>query len=274
MALGLAVVMSAVLGWAAPAAAQGVPGGGGWQPGPGAVLDNTYQGFIDQPSAGATVGAGAAFRVAGWVVDTTAEGWAGIDGVEVLHGSTVLARGSVGGARPDVASVTGNPFWAASGFEAVVPAGALQAGPATLTVQVHTPGKGSWTKQVNVNVGASSGPTTGGSQALVVTVIAPRPGEEIAGNNNGLIRGIAYDTRTRAELGAGVDRVQVYLDAQRDLPGSQHLGDARISGNEWTLAWEPTRWNSFKHHVMYIYGRSAVTQEERLLTLEIDIAQN
>ena len=34
-----------------PAAAQTT----GWQPGPDAILDNTYDGFIDVPASGATV---------------------------------------------------------------------------------------------------------------------------------------------------------------------------------------------------------------------------
>jgi hypothetical protein len=269
----LAVIIVAGCMLATPAAAQ-QSGGGGWQPGPGAVLDNTYQGFIDVPSAGATVPAGASVRVAGWVVDTSAEGWAGIDDIHVLQGSTVLARGSVGGSRPDVASVTGNPYWASSGFEVFVPAGALQAGPATLTVQAHTPHKGSWTKQVSVTVGGTAGPITGSAQpALVLTVSEPSPSLEVPGTNDGLVRGLAYDTRTRPELGSGVNRVQVYLDAQRDLPGSQFLGDAVINGSEWSLHWEPTKWNTVKHHVMFVYARSAVTGEERLVTVEFDISQ-
>src|SRR5262245_19445911 len=108
--------------------AQQVPGGGGWQPGANAAGDNTYQGFIDQPSASASIALGAPFHVSGWVVDTPADGWAGIDGVQVLQGDRVLASGSVAGIRPDVASVTGNGFWAASGFDALVPGNALGAG--------------------------------------------------------------------------------------------------------------------------------------------------
>jgi hypothetical protein len=270
--VALVVVVCAMLGTpASQAAAQEVPGGGGWQPGPGAVLENTYQGFVDQPSAGATIPAGAPFRVAGWAVDSAAEGWAGFDDVQVLHGSTVLARGSVGGSRPDVASVTGNGFWASSGFEAIVPAGALQPGQATLIVQLHTPGKGSWFKQVNVTVGGGAGAPGVAASGLVFQIVSPGQNEEVPGNRNGLFRGTAYDTRTRAELGVGVDRIQVYLDAHRGLAGSQYLGDARFSGNQWEVTWEPTLWNSIRHHVVFFYVRSAVTGEEVVRMLEIDI---
>jgi hypothetical protein len=50
----------------------------------------------------------------GWAVDLAAEGWAGIDDVQVRNGGTVLAHGSVAGDRPDVVAATGNPFWAAT----------------------------------------------------------------------------------------------------------------------------------------------------------------
>src|SRR4029077_9861614 len=113
-----------------------------WTPGPGASGDNTYIGFIDVPSAGATVTNGG-FTVAGWFVDTTAQGWAGADGVEVwlgvMDGGQLVVKASFAQNRPDVASATGNPYWAASGFGADIPAGALATGPQTLSVYVHTP---------------------------------------------------------------------------------------------------------------------------------------
>jgi hypothetical protein len=258
----------------APAvAAQQVPGADGWSPAAGAAGDNTYQGFIDQPSPGTNIPLGSLFHVSGWIVDTAAQGWAGIDDVQVLNGSTVLAHGSVAQSRPDVAAVTGNPFWAASGFDAVVPSASLPAGPAVLTVAAHTPGKGSWSKQVNVTitgVGAViTSPTTG--SGIVLTIIAPAPGEVVVANNNGIVRGVAYDTRTRAELGTGVDRVQVYLDGARGVADSQTLGTATLTDNTWSVAWEPTKYDHVKHHVLWVYAHSSVTGEERLVNLEIDI---
>src|SRR5690242_20097652 len=95
-----------------PVAADVIPGAGDWQPAAGAAGDNTYEGFIDQPQAGSTIAAGAPFHVSGWAVDMSADGWAGIDGMQVLLGSNVIATGIVGGSRPDVANVTGNGFWA------------------------------------------------------------------------------------------------------------------------------------------------------------------
>src|ERR1700738_3825393 len=76
--------------------------------------------------------------------------------------------------RPDVATAEGNPFWAASGFGAVVPVGALSAGAQTLSVYAHTPGKGWWFKQTSVNVSASA-PATATAPATSSAPAVPLP---------------------------------------------------------------------------------------------------
>ena len=274
-----------VLAGALPAAAQSVPGSGGWTPGPDAAGDNTYAGVLDQPANGASIAPGAAFHVSGWAVDTTAEGWAGFDDLNVYLGGQVsgspVAHGTVGEARPDVASATGNGFWAASGFDALVPAGAVPGGQQTLTVAAHTPSKGTWVRQVSVNVGGGSGgggtpaqSVTGGpvSPALTLTILSPGNNEEIPGGTaQAIVRGVAGDTRTTAALGSGVDRVQVYLDAPRGQAGSQFVGNATFNGGAWELFWLPTRYNTVRHHIMYVYAHSAVTGEEILKTVEVNI---
>ena len=82
MALALAAVAQ-IVAFAPTASAQS----GGWQPGPGAALDNTYAGFVDVPSSGGTVPGSGSFAVAGWFVDSSAQGWAGADDVQVWLGS-------------------------------------------------------------------------------------------------------------------------------------------------------------------------------------------
>jgi hypothetical protein len=72
-----------------------------WTAGPNAGGDDTYDGYIDLPANGSTVAAGSSLLVGGWVVDKTAQGWAGIDDVQVLQGAmgsggTMLAKGIVG----------------------------------------------------------------------------------------------------------------------------------------------------------------------------------
>ena len=130
---------------AAPAAAQ--QASSGWQPGPGAVLDNTYVGFIDQPANGATVPGSGTFPVTGWFVDQTAQGWAGADQGQVWLGTMdgggkMLAQLNIAQGRPDVAKALGNPYYAASGFNAIVQGSSVPAGSQTLNVYMHTPGKG------------------------------------------------------------------------------------------------------------------------------------
>src|ERR1051325_526069 len=140
--LGIAALIGGLL---APAAASADPLTS-WTPGPGAQGDNTYDGFIDLPAMNATVPTGN-FTVAGWFVDKTAQGWAGADDVQVWLGTMdgggrMLARAMFAQSRPDVASATGNPYWAASGFGATV--AGLPGGSQTLNVYVHTGGKGWW----------------------------------------------------------------------------------------------------------------------------------
>jgi hypothetical protein len=253
-------------------AAQTLPGSE-WQPAAGASGDNTFEGFIDQPSAGTNIASGASFQVSGWIVDTTAEGWSGIDDVQVMLGSTSLAHLAAGQSRPDVASALGNPFFGSAGFAGTVST-ALPGGTQTLTVVAHTPGKGSWSKSVTVNVGGSSGATPAAASAtgLVLRVISPAPDDVVTSNNNGTIFGLAYDTRTSAQQGSGVDRVQLYLDGPRGTAGSQNLGDASLSGTNWSLSWQPTKFNGVRHHILWVYAHSAVTGEEVLVQQDINLS--
>src|SRR5689334_21863045 len=106
--LALAVLVALVFS-SGVSFAQGLPGND-WSPGADAVGDNTLVGFIDQPSAGANIASGSSFQVSGWVVDTSAQGWAGIDDVQVMLGGTTLGHLAVAQNRPDVAAALSNPF--------------------------------------------------------------------------------------------------------------------------------------------------------------------
>src|ERR1700730_10872256 len=92
-ALFIASASTAALSFAQP-----MPGG--WQPGPGAAGDNTYTGTIDSPANGANLATQGPVNLSGWFVDTTAQGWAGADDMQVFVGSmdsgTLLAHGRVG----------------------------------------------------------------------------------------------------------------------------------------------------------------------------------
>ena len=233
-----------------------------WMPGPEAVDSGAafIQGVIDSPASGASAPTDAPLQISGWIVDQTAEGWSGIDDVQVYLGSmggggSMLAKGRVGESRPDVAAATGNPYWASAGFDATVPPGAIPPGGATLSVYAHTPAKGWWFQQVQINNAGPSG--------LVATVIVPGPGETITSTGDYRIRGTAYDTRTTETTGVGVDRVQVYIDGQRGVAGSVFLGEAYPDAQTlWTVTFNPPHFDKEPHHWLHIYVRSAVTGEE------------
>src|SRR4051794_23795019 len=99
----VALLLLAALFGAPAASAQSA----GWNPGPGAILDSTYDGFTDTPTNGATAPAAGSFQVSGWFVDRTAEGWAGADDVQIFlgqmdNGGTLLAKALFAQPRPDV----------------------------------------------------------------------------------------------------------------------------------------------------------------------------
>src|SRR5579864_2011576 len=169
----LGSVFAAVMG-VTPAAAQSAPGSGAWQPGPAASGDrNSIGGVIDAPTAGATLVAGN-LTISGWVVDTTAQGWTGIDDVEVFVGTLESGR-PLGHAqfqvsRPDVANALKNPFWSGAGFVASISTLGLPAGATTLSVYAHTPGRGWWFPQLNLTLRATA--TT-----------PPKPAQAVTGND-------------------------------------------------------------------------------------------
>lgn len=258
-----------------------------WTAGPGAILDNTYVGFIDAPAMNATVPAGG-FIVSGWFFDTTAEGWAGADDVQVWQGTMdaggkMLAHLNFAQPRPDVAAVVGNPSATQSGFGGTVPGNSLGTGGQTLSVYAHTPGKGWWFRQVQVNVSGAApsapAPSTGGGGGLpVVGIEKPKDGETVLTKNDFEIVGYALDknaTGNQGVAGSGVDRVQVYI-GQRGDPDSTYLGDADLgfsSGTAvaqfggqfasagWRLTFKPTQFHA-NTYLIYAYARSALSGKE------------
>jgi hypothetical protein len=295
--IGLALLLSAA---PAPAAAQQL--GPGWQPGPGAAGDNTYSGAIDSPPAGADVTTGNQILVAGWFVDTTAEGWAGADDVQVLSGpmdggGTLLARGVVGESRPDVAAALNNAFWGNSGWSATLPA---PPGSSSLWVYLHTPSKGWWYKQVAIN-GTAAPVVTGGSAASQPTIprpggppvnviVEPRAGENLGTETDFEVRGYALDPTAapnQGSQGSGIDQVQVYLNAPRGDNASTFLGDAKLGYSDATAAaqygaqFATSGWRMNLHttglhanaYTLYVYAHSAVTGQESLTRVGFQIVE-
>ncbi len=275
-----------------------------WTPGPNAAGDNTYAGFVDLPPANATVPTGG-FQVLGWFVDMTAQGWAGADDVQVFQGTmdgggTMLAKANFAQSRPDVAAVLGNPFWAASGFNATVPAAALPVGGQTLSVYAHTPGKGWWYKQVQVNVtsGAAASapapsapaPSVSGAALPVVAIEKPKDGEKVLTKSDYEIAGYALDKNAgpnQGVAGSGIDRVQVYVGAERENNGT-FLGEANLGYSDpipeglyggqfasagWRLSFKPTQFHT-NTYLMFAYARSAVSGNEEVAVRYFAIRDN
>jgi hypothetical protein len=269
----------------------------GWSPGPNGAGDaGDYAGAIDVPAGGATVPS-SGFTVSGWFVDKTAQGWAGADDVQVWLGTMegggkMLAKANFAQNRPDVASALGNPFWAASGFGATIPAGAVPAGNQTLNVYAHTPGKGWWFKPVTVNVSASApaapapGGTTSGTGLPKVGITRPADGEKVLTKNDYEIIGYAYDPAAKPNqgvAGSGIDRVQVYMGARED--NGTYLGDATLGYSDataaaagfpsggWRLTFKPTLFHA-NTYLMYAYARSAVSGKEEQTQRFFQIREN
>jgi hypothetical protein len=262
VAASLAVFASLV----SPASAQQ---GSGWQPGPGGILDNTYAGFIDLPQNGATVPGSGAFTLGGWFVDQQAQGWAGADNMQVWLGTMdggghMIAQGTVAQNRPDVGAALGNPFWAASGFSALVNGSSVPGGSQTLYVYLHTGGKGWWFKTVTVNGGgaAASAPapapggavTAGAAPNLAVT--SPTEGQNVSakGSADFTITGTASDPATGA---GGIDRVDVYILGEPDT--GTLLGSVQPNGDgSWSVTFKPTKFPS-THVNIYVFAHSKTT---------------
>ncbi|HEY2593051.1 MAG TPA: hypothetical protein VGK33_04040, partial [Chloroflexota bacterium] len=117
-----------------------------WLPGPDGSGDSTFSGAVDQPQNATSS------LLTGWVVDTTAQGWSGIDQVQVWNGPMGAGGQMIGSAilqvnRPDVAASLGNPYFASSGYSAGVPS-TTWSGSNILYIYAHTPSKGWWYSQV------------------------------------------------------------------------------------------------------------------------------
>jgi hypothetical protein len=261
-----------------------------WLPGPNALGDaSPYAGAIDQPSAGAAVAAFRPLEISGWVVDTSAQGWSGIDGVDVWDGPMELgghkvASASIQLSRPDVASALGNPFFTSSGFSAIVPAGSLPQGPAFWDVYVHTPSKGWWYTQTEFVVGLPGYFADPRLELEQPTVLATLHGAQPF-----TVRGYAIDRNASSDQGIGVDRVEVYFNGDREhglligraIPDEPNTLAAANGGQfaraGFSVTFQPTSWiptlmdNQFTSIVVYAHssvsGRE--TQVQRQIMIEL-----
>jgi hypothetical protein len=267
--LTLLAALALMLVPATTSSAQPAPQGTNWQAGPGASGDNTFVGAVDTPANGATLPGNRLVPISGWFVDTTAQGWAGVDDAQIFLGTmesgTMLTHASIGLNRPDIASKLGNPYWAASGWSAVLDTGGLPNGQVTLSAYVHTPGKGWWYTQVGFTVGATvpsaplafiGGPPVAAGPPLL-TVASPLDGESVSTRVAVFkITGTARDPVSGVH---GIDWVDVWLNGEQNTDGATFLGEADLAPDgSWSLDMSPWRYTPITSN-LYVYAHSDVT---------------
>jgi hypothetical protein len=259
----IAAAVSVLLLTAFPASAQSTPGG--WQAADGGAIDQSYMGVIDTPANGASVAAGGPIVMSGWFVDTTAQGWAGANEVQVYVGTrdngTLVAHGQMGMARPDVAAALGNAYWTSSGWSATFDASQLPPGSNVVSVYVQTPAKGLFFQQISLSNSPSSGEMLAPAPAVQgppprVTVLAPREGESVPTSNRSYtISGTASDATNG---GRGIDWVELWLNGEANTDNAIHLGDANLaSDGTWSLVVDVAQFAPINSN-LYAYAHSAV----------------
>lgn len=240
-----------------------------WLPGPDGAGDATYSGTVDQPRSAASG------QLSGWIVDTTAQGWSGIDQVQVWNGlmdagGQLLSNAILQINRPDVAATLGNPYYAASGYSASIPPTTWTSGQ-ILYIYAHTPSKGWWYEQV-----LSSGSATSFAAGPRLDIEQPTSLATVHNNAAYTIRGTAYDPLADPSKSTGVDRVSVYLNGDRKT--GVYIGDATLGlydkfsqqqGQDnagFELSFQPNSWmqvgsdNQITH--LTVYAHSSVTGSE------------
>jgi hypothetical protein len=285
---GAVAVVMLLVTWT-PARAQT----GDWLPGPDATGDNTIIGFIDQPQSGATLTPNSNVYLQGWVVDQSASGWTGVDDVQVYigqidQGGTLVAHANTGIRRDDVAAAFGNPYWATAGFTLSFAQSGLSIGPNVLTIYAHTPNRGSWYKQIQVQVPAPPDRPYADDPLLIVRQVVPSSGvNELDIDHtvaNVIVSGYAIDRNMPTNLqlgvgGSGVSTVQFYLDGARNgggtLLGSATLGQqnreatgfgGRFLNSGWQMTIHPSQISQDRHE-FYIYADSAFWFNEALVII-------
>jgi hypothetical protein len=264
-----------------------------WTPGPNAVGDDTYTGFVDVPVPGASLTPNSQVLLQGWVVDRTAVGWSGIDDVEIYsglqdQGGTLLVRAAVNQRRDDVAAAFGNPYWATAGFSGAFSESNLPSGPNVLTVYAHTPEKGWWYRQLQVNVPAP--PDLAFADDPLLIVREAEPSLDVSHTTPTLtLTGYAIDRNVPLSLqlgvgGSGVSRIQAYLDGPRNGGAGIFVGNAQLGlknreatgfGDRflmsgWQLTFHPSDF-SVDRHEFFIYALSAFWPNESLVIVPFNV---
>jgi hypothetical protein len=174
-----------------------------------------------------------------------------------------------------------------------------------LTVYAHTPGKGTWWKQVTVNASSSApaapAPAAAGAPAPAGTVSGGVPPVLVIEKPKGAeiiktsvsdyeISGYAVDPNAapnQGSQGSGIDHVTVYMDYDKTDPSTTFLGEADLAFSSdtaraaygdrgaaagWRLTFKPTKFKA-KGHTLWVYAHSDVTGKETLEMRSFDIRE-
>src|SRR5262249_36111590 len=140
-----------------------------------------------------------------------------------------------------------------------------------------------WYKQTQVTVStasapAAAAPTVSGAALPIVAIEKPKDSEQVLTKSDYEMVGYALDKNagpSQGVAGSGVDRVQVYLGAERDNGGT-FLGEATLGFSDsipaglyggqfasagWRLTFKPTQFHA-NTYLMFAYARSAVSGKE------------
>ena len=266
-----------------------------WLPGPNASGDDTYVGFIDTPLSGANFLPNSTVQVQGWAVDRTAVGWSGIDDVAIYLGlqdqsGTLIVHGTVGVRRADVASALGNAAWANSGFSASFSEASLNAGSNQVTVYLHTPDKGWWYRQLQLNVPAAPDRPFADDPLLIVRTADPSL-DVLQSTPQLVLTGYAVDrnmplSQQLGIAGSGVSTVQAYLDGPRNGGGvggtllatavlGQKNREATGFGQRFLMSgWQLTLYPpglTIDRHELFLYAESAYWPSETLVVVPFNV---
>ncbi|MBV9173180.1 MAG: hypothetical protein JOZ81_24200 [Chloroflexi bacterium] len=230
-----------------------------WQAGMNADSSNPLLGNVSVTTDGTAI--------TGWALDPSVSDSTGITDVVLYAGDTLLAQAQLGVARPDVPQTTQNNAWSTPGFTLSLPFDALLTGSNPLTVMAHTSQGAVWTSNVQVVMPILGGilPAKAmGAAASSVPAVQPTPTPPrvlISWPTAGASVSRAFTMQ--GTVAAGVDRVDIFMDSDRDaggvivgsaVPGS--LAGVRlnrsISSDEFYAVVNVSKGN----HVLYIHGHS------------------
>jgi hypothetical protein len=245
-----------------------------WTPGQGNTNKDPVLGQVD-PVSGGDLNAGA-LTLDGWLVDPDASSSTGIAALDVYLGgdlstASLIGSAQVGLARTDPASILANPNWATPGFSFSVPLVGLPGGPTVLTLAARTREHGTWLTSMAVVV-----PSLGGVPPPVVTamVAAPAPLPAAAPAFHAEVESPQPNDEVSRSfvvqvLAQGADRVEVYLEPDRDQ-GGHLLGSAAVPPD--TSANNPVKIvvsAPVDGHTLYVHVASSVSGQNQVLTVPI-----